>query len=322
MLKETKPKEAQSRSTLRPDTRVFISNTIPVVGNTSNKTIPEKRCLFHDTRGHDLANCKAFERKTLGAKTEWIMRAGLCFKCLSPGHQSKDCNTVISRETCGSNLHNTLLPMERRRHTTDDNGEELRTTCTAICHTRRGGLFAARLFSLMSFQEKQPDLVHRVYAIIDDQSNASMVSPHLADEFRENGPKEKFLLSTSSAAKELKYGRCVSGLVVRSIGGEQFKLPTLVECDYIPRDKSEIPSPEIAREFPHLKEIADQTPPLDPNANIEILIGCDAPELLKIRASRNGLKGAPWAQKFKLGWTVSGQVCLDRIGGPVHISAS
>ena len=96
-------------------------------------------------------------------------------------------------------------------------------------------------------------------------------------------------------------------------------MPTLVECDYIPRDKSEIPSPEIAREFHHLKEIADL--PLDPNANVEILISRDAPELLKIRASRNGPKGAPWAQKFKLGWTVSGQVCLDRIGGPVHISA-
>ena len=135
-----------------------------------------------------------------------------------------------------------------------------------------------------------------------------MVSPHLADKFGENGPKEKFLLSTCSAEKELKYGRRVSGLVVRSIGGEQFKLPTLVECYFIPRDKSEIPSPEIAREFPHLKEIADQIPPLDPNANVEILIGRDAPELLKIRASRNGLKGAPWAQKLKLGWTASGQV--------------
>ena len=128
-----------------------------------------------------------------------------------------------------------------------------------------------------------------------------MVSPHLADKFGENGPKEKFLLSTCSAEKELKYGRRVSGLLVRSIGGEQFKLPTLVECDYIPRDKSEIPNPEIAREFPHLKEIADQIPPLDPNANVEILIGRDAPELLKIRASRNGPKGAPWAQKLKLG---------------------
>lgn len=94
-----------------------------------------------------------------------------------------------------------------------------------------------------------------------------------------------------------------------------------MECDRIPRDKSEIPTPEIARNFSHLKEIADQIPPLDPNANIEILIGRDAPELLKVRAFRNGPKEAPWAQKLNLGWTLSGQVCLDRVGGPVHVSA-
>ena len=160
MLKETKPKEAQSsRSTLRPGTRVFISNTRPLVGDTSNKPIPEKRCLFHDTRGHDLTNGKAFERKTLGAKTEWIMRAGLCFKCLLPEHQSEDCNTVVSCEKCGSNLHNTLLHMERRRPTTEDNGEELRTTCTAICHTRRGGLSCSKImFSSMSFRRSSQTL--------------------------------------------------------------------------------------------------------------------------------------------------------------------
>ena len=64
-----------------------------------------------------------------------------------------------------------------------------------------------------------------------------------------------------------------------------------------------------------MKEIADQIPPLDQDANIELLIGRDAPELLKVREFRNGSKGAPWAQRLKLGWTVSGEVCLDRVGG-------
>ena len=85
-------------------------------------------------------------------------------------------------------------------------------------------------------------------------------------------------------------------------------------------DKSEIPTPDVARRFEHLRTIADQIPPIDPNANIEILIGRDAPELLKVRAFKNGPRGAPWAQKLKLGWTISGQVCLNRIGGPVHVA--
>ena len=77
----------------------------------------------------------------------------------------------------------------------------------------------------------------------------------------------------------------------------------------------------MAKQFPHLREIAEEIPPDDPEAAVEILIGKDAPELLKVRASRNGPKGAPWGQKLDLGWTVSGQMCLDRVGGPIHISA-
>ena len=94
-----------------------------------------------------------------------------------------------------------------------------------------------------------------------------------------------------------------------------------MECDYLPCDKREIPTPEIARKFKHLASIADEIPPVDPHASIEILIGRDAPELLKVRSFKNGPRGAPWAQKLKLGWTISGQVCYNRIGGPVHISA-
>ena len=89
-------------------------------------------------------------------------------------------------------------------------------------------------------------------------------------------------------------------------------LPQLVECANIPEDKCEIATPEMARQFSHLKETADEIPPYDPKANVEV--GRDAPKLLKIRASRNGPKGAPWAQKVDLDWTISGQMCLDRVG--------
>ena len=224
------------------------------------------------------------------------MRAGLCFKCLASGHQSKDCNASVSCEKCGSSLHHMVLHLEKRRSVPEDNGEELRATCTAICHTRSGGLCCSKIVLLDVFLEQRPDLTHRVYAVINDQSNASMISPSLADKLGANGPREKFLLSTCSAElKQLKYGRRVYGPIAHSIAGEQ------VECDHIPRDKSEIPTPEIAREFSHLKKIADQIPPLDQDANIELLIGRDAPELLKVRDFRNGSKGAPGPKTlFKL----------------------
>ncbi|KAK2549568.1 hypothetical protein P5673_029955 [Acropora cervicornis] len=71
----------------------------------------------------------------------------------------------------------------------------------------------------------------------------------------------------------------------------------------------------MARRFPHLRDIANQIPQIDENAEIHLLIGRDAPELLKVRDFRNGPRGAPWAQKISLGWTIIGQMCLDLCRG-------
>ena len=153
---------------------------------------------------------------------------------------------------------------------------------------------------------------YRVYAIIDDQSNASMISPNLPDKLGATGPKLKYLLSTCSGTTEEKLGRRVCGILLRSMAGRTMRLHQLVECSNIPQDKREIITPE--------EEVAKEIPPYDPQAKVEILIGRDTPEVLKIRESRNGPKGAPWAQRLNLGWTIMGQMCLDRVGGPIHIS--
>ena len=119
--------------------------------------------------------------------------------------------------------------------------------------------------------------------------------------------------------KEEKYGRRVAGITVRSLSGAEFAVPTLNECDTIPQDKGEIPSPDMARSSPHLKAIAHEIPPINETAKIHLLLGRDAPELLKVREFRNGPKGAPWAQRLALGWTISGQMCLDFASGPAHV---
>ena len=148
-----------------------------------------------------------------------------------------------------------------------------------------------------------------------------MITSNLANRLGATRPVVKYFLTTCSGRREEKSGRRISGVVLRSLTGIMARLPQIVECANIPDDKREIATPEMARQFSHLKEIADEILPYDPKVSFEILIGRDAPELLKIRARTNGPKGAPWAQKLDLGWTISGQMCLDRVGGPVHISA-
>lgn len=191
--------------------------------------------------------------------------------------------------------------MDKLRQGNKEHGEEVQSTCTEICQNQNGGLSCSKIVLVDVFLEKKPQEIHRVYGIIDDQSNASMITPDLVDKMRIDGPREKYFLSTCSGQKEVKFGRRVPGVMVRSTSGRITKLPQLIEYPHIPQDKREIPTPEIARRFPHLQEIAEEIPSFDVNAGVHILIGRDAPELLKVRAFKNGPRGAPWAQKLDLG---------------------
>ena len=76
----------------------------------------------------------------------------------------------------------------------------------------------------ISLQDK-PDKIHRVYALVDEQSNASMITPDLANKLGINSKKEKYFLSTCSVSKEVKYGRRVPGVIATSVDGKSSKLP-------------------------------------------------------------------------------------------------
>ena len=77
--------------------------------------------------------------------------------------------------------------------------------------------------------------------------------------------------TTCSATKEVKFGHRVSSLQVKSLNGIIEELPTLIECDSIPKDKREIPTSKLAKQYSHLKDIAKEIPPIDTNAEIQLL---------------------------------------------------
>ena len=236
-------------------------------------------------------------------------------------HRSTECPAAVKCAKCGDDRHPTILHRERAGTTRKEHGEEVRATCTSVCQNPNSvGVSCSKIVLVDAFTENGTQEPYRIYAIIDDQSNASMISPNLADKLGATGPKLKYLLSTCSGTTKEKSGRRVCGVMLRSMAGRTIRLPQLVECSNIPQDKREIVTPEMAMQFSHLKEVAKEIPPYNPKAKVEILIGRDAPELLKVRESRNGQKGAPWAQRLDLGWTISGQMYLDRVGGPIHIS--
>ena len=276
--REHRPRPAYSPGEDMEPRRVLKTNT----ASPENRNIPY--CHFHQRKGHFLAECIAFENEPLEAKNECILRVGLCFPCLSQGHRSGECSAVIKCAKCGDHRLPTILHKEKPEPARRENGEELQTACTSVCNNpSSGGVSCSKIVLVDVLKENGAKESCRIYAILDDQSNASLISPNLANKLGATGPDLKYSLSTCSGQREEKSGRRMSSIVIRSMAGRTFKLPQLVECADIPQDKREIVTAEMARQFPHLKEIAEEIPAYDPEAKIEIIIGRDAPELLKIR---------------------------------------
>ena len=117
-------------------------------------------------------------------------------------------------------------------------------------------------------------------------------------------------------------GRRAHNLVIESFDGMQsHTLPILTECNAIPDNREEILTPAAARAHPHLEAITEKIPEVDPEAEILLLVGRDAPPLHKIHKLQNGPRNAPWAQRLNLGWVVLGNACMDGAHKPSEISS-
>lgn len=114
---------------------------------------------------------------------------------------------------------------------------------------------------------------------------------------------------------------CQKPLVTSLDDSTTHQLPPVIECDAVLDNRNEIATPDIAKRFPHLANIASHIPELDPQAKILLLIGRDliiAHHVLDQRISHD----APYAQKLSLGWTIIGETCLNKAHLPATISVN
>lgn len=152
--------------------------------------------------------------------------------------------------------------------------------------------------------------------IIDDQSNRSLVRLDIFNLFDIKADRSPHSLRTCAGIVETA-GRRVQGFNVESMNGQVIlPLPTLIECDQIPDDRSEIPTPQVALGHSHLQAIASHIPELDLEAPILLLLGRDIIRIHKVRKQINGPHNAPYAQLLDLGWVVVGNVCIGKVHKP------
>ena len=149
-----------------------------------------------------------------------------------------------------------------------------------------------------------------MYVVIDNQSNCSLAKPKLFDLLKLKGATTSYTLRTCSGTSQVE-GSHACNLIIESLDhAYSYALPVLTECDAIPDSREEIPSPSVARAYPHLDPITDKISELDQKADILLLIG----------RARNGPRDAPSAQRLDPGWVVLGNACLDGAHKPSEAS--
>ena len=101
----------------------------------------------------------------------------------------------------------------------------------------------------------------------------------------------------------------ISGLVAKRMDKRvEIELPKLYSRASIPFRRNQIPTPEVAKKWPHLMNVANKLHPYQSGIDVGILIGCNCPRAIKPREVVLGKGDDPYAVKTLLGWGIIGQI--------------
>lgn len=247
---------------------------------------------------------------------------------------AKDCKYTATCTECGSEKHISALhpgpapETEAPSPSTEHGGEpasmpssEVTTSCTKVCGGGQSDRSCSKICLIEIYPVNHRERAMKVYAIIDEHSNRSLARSEFFDTFNVHGPTSPYSLRTCSGVTETM-GRRVSGYQIESMDGKvSLPLPSLVECNDIPNNRLEIPTPSAAYNHPDLKSVAHLIPGLERSTPIMLLLGQDIITVHKVRKQVNGPRDAPYAQKLDLGWVIVGNVCLGGVHKPETVSA-
>ncbi|XP_053381690.1 uncharacterized protein LOC123559085 [Mercenaria mercenaria] len=277
------------------------------------------QCFFCERPGHELDLCRKYLAKTLEERKSFARDKNLCFGCLSPGHLSKGCKRRKQCKTC-SKFHPTSLHGDKRgtSDVTKDKGqtdklEETQksqamlsdssclngTSCNSKC---------SMVVPVFLSQHDNPNLERLVYAMLDTQSDTTFVLNDTCDALGLTGPKVTLILSTMSCKDTRVESARIGGLVVRGFDSSvKISLPDAFTREVIPANRSHIPTPEIAKHWPHLNGIAERLMPVA-DCEVGLLIGYNCARALMPREVIPPIERGPFGQRTDLGWGIVGIV--------------
>ncbi|XP_056603346.1 uncharacterized protein LOC130420207 isoform X2 [Triplophysa dalaica] len=296
--------------------KTFTTNTIEKTSST---------CMFCKKKGHTLHRCLKIREKPVEERVKFVQLEKLCFGCLRIGHNSRACTSRSVCDLCGKH-HPTCLhqdrgkknqeqavrikperPNENGGHTNQQSESiEIQQATSNRVVQEKSSTHTSSIVPVYVSTAMEPDKEVLVYALLDSQSDTTFILKDAAVTLGARKESVKLKVSTITSKTKVVNSQRVQGLQVRGISSDtKIKLPTTYTRDYIPANRSHIPTRTTAKSWPHLEHLADEmSPELD--CEVGLLIGYNCPQALLPRDVISGNENQPYAQKSVLGWSIIG----------------
>lgn len=315
---ERSPKRAKALNT-NTQTKSFVQEK-----QDTHVSKLKSPCSVCKSEAHNITKCPIFAAKSGEDKRAFICENRLCFGCMRKGHITKDCKRRHTCDIC-SLRHPTCLHEDRKQRPVEastnsspstENHASLETHKVVSHASTHHASATSSIVPVLVSSIQEPHREVLTYAILDTQSDSTFVLEDVLDKLNVDTQKVQLKLSTMTAIDTVISSKNVHGLQVRGLHSKNhIQVQQAYSRDFIPVDKSYVPTKETALRWPHLRHIADKLPPLQ-DCDVGLLIGYDCPSALAPLEVIIGDKNQPFAQRSELGWSIIGtsNPHLDRQG--------
>ena len=305
--------------------------------NSVPKPKPKWTCLL--CKGsHHLDECRDFVKKPLEERLEYVKLERLCFACLGRKHQAKVCKyrkrckkcnrlhptslhrefqqpkvtPTVKEDTTVIENNNTMTDHKKKEsgkigNTPEKTAQSHVSYYTGVAETTKSSMIVPVYVSFGEYSSNE----QLVYALLDAQSDTTFVIEETCSYLNVTGPEVKLKLSTMSSTDKIITANKISSLYVRGYHEQtKIKLPPAYTRKEVPTNRSHIPTPEVAKQWPHLEKIANNLVPLL-DVKVALLIGYNCTKALTPREVISTIEDAPYAQRTDLGWGIVGTSSLS-----------
>ena len=286
-------------------------------------TREEKFCLFCEKKGHKIHNCFEFRAVSHEQQQQVIMKHDLCFRCLGR-HRVATCQVDVVCFKCNGKhataFHlsrhqprskadskpSSVPPKEGRTDDLSNQDKEPQVLCTRIEDTIENVNCSKTLLVEISMAEV-PDKTITAYAIIDEQSNRTLVDDRVLKFFGKEFPTTEYCMKVAVQDCEFnKSGKLVSGLSVRGkFEDEIIPLPEALSCQDIADTTSGVASPRLVRTNEAISKYAHRFPEVEPQTPVLLLIGRDCGRAM---ATECLTTTEPYVHRTPLGFSLVGNI--------------